>query len=417
MGKRVVIIGAGIVGVATAIYLQREGYQVTLIDKRGVAEGASYGNAGVLASCSMIPVTVPGMLTKIPHYLLDPLGPVTLKKRFALKHVGWFFDYLKHCRHLEASRVSAGIQHLVSHSLEEHLSLCGQTSASRYLKEQPYVFLYPSEREYLDEHWSWNTRSLLGYQSETIGGHELHQYIPGLAKKVDFGVICSQEVGGCSNPGAYVKALAETVLHSGGELLHRHVRGFQSSGSKVTEILTDQGSLAADIVVITAGVWSKALIESLGVACPLVAESGYHHMFLGQQLALPGPTMWSPGKCVWSPMQTGLRVAGAAEFSGLEAPHNASFSARLIQHTRQIFPDTDVSNYRSWQGHRPSFPDSLPIIGAVPTRSNVFCGLGHQHIGLTSGPKTGRWLVELINQGESYELSSYAVDRFGYMPC
>ena len=189
---------------------------------------------------------------------------------------------------------------------------------------------------------------------------------------------------------------------------------FVLEGGQVRGVITQDGEIHhSDKVVLAAGVWSKALLQQLNCNVSLESERGYHVTVKQAQASLNNMIISAEGKFVMTPMSMGLRVAGTAEFAGLNAPHQNQRAQILLAQAKRFLPDIKVDNTSTWSGHRPATPDSLPVIGAVPKHGNVFCAFGHGHLGLTLGPTTGRLLAELIS-GEPSEpsLAALRVDRF-----
>ena len=217
-----------------------------------------------------------------------------------------------------------------------------------------------------------------------------------------------------TNPGQYVKDLADTLVEIGGRVLQADVRGFVFDGDGTVGLETTEGPVNADAVVIAAGAWSARLTEQLGHRVPLESERGYHVELDKPSIVPPIPVMMTDGKCVAAPMADGLRIAGIVEFGGLDAPPNPRPLRVLIERVRQLVPGITFEGYREWLGHRPATTDSLPVVGGSPTHPNVFFAFGHHHVGLTGGPKTGRLIAELIiGSGSNLDLTPYHVDRFG----
>ncbi|MEO0671120.1 MAG: FAD-dependent oxidoreductase, partial [Pseudomonadota bacterium] len=227
-----------------------------------------------------------------------------------------------------------------------------------------------------------------------------------------FGVRCGDH-GRITDPGRYVKDLATSFEAGGGTVLRASVQDVLRDESGVTGIVTDVGQVHCDRLVVTAGVWSKGLASKLGIKTPLETERGYHIELYDPSLTPRAPTMIASGKFVLTPMEGRLRVAGLVEFGGLEAPPNAARSDMLLRAVRRAFPTLTFGETKTWMGHRPAPPDSIPYLGAVSSVSGAFVGYGHHHVGLTSGPRTGRVLANLIaGRTPNFDLAPYAAERF-----
>lgn len=409
--EHVVVIGAGITGVATALWLQRAGVRVTLVDREGPAAGASFGNAGVLASGSVVPVTVPGLLWKAPRMLLDPDQPLFLKWSYLPKLLGFLPKYLKHGTAAQVERISKGLFDVLHDSPDQHLSLARGTPAETFIKTGSYVFGYADKSAFEADRFVWDIRARRNLPSREMDAAALAAFDPALKGRFGYGVDCEGH-GQITDPGAYIAALTDSFVDKGGALLIASVKGFRFDDGRVAAIETDQGDVSGDSFVVTTGAWSADLAKALGVTVPLEAERGYHMEFHNPSITLRAPTMVAAGKFVATPMAGRLRCAGVIEFGGLHAgPSNAPLDL-MKRKVAQVFPDLQADKITTWLGHRPATADSLPVIGAAPRAPNVWLGYGHQHVGLTGGPKTGRWLAQMITgQSVNTDLAPFAPSR------
>ena len=404
----VVVIGAGIVGVSTAIWLQREGHQVTLIDREGPAAGTSYGNAGVLAAGSVVPVPVPGLIPKIPKLLFGRNQPLFLRWPHLPRLIPFLLPYLANGRRAPLERISAGLAELLRDSPDQHLALAAGTGAERFVRKSDYLFAYADRKAFQADSYGWMLRKKHGFRFEEMDEDRIAAYDPALAGRFGFAVRCLDH-GFVTDPGQYVAALARHVEDNGGELRITEVH--RVSDDAVVE--TADGDIAADRVVVTAGIWSKNLVSGLGQKVPMESERGYHVEFHDPSIKFRSPVMVASLKGVLSPMDNRLRCAGLVEFGSLHAPPSSAPTDLIIRKVKELFPDLTHGRVETWMGHRPSTTDSLPIIGKVGSSGRVLAGFGHQHIGLTAGPRTGRWLSRLVSDKiPNEDLRAYAPDRF-----
>ncbi len=203
--KTVAVIGAGIVGVSTALWLQRDGHTVILIDRAGPGEGASCGNGGILASCAVVPVTVPGLFLKAPAMLFGADGPLFLRWSYLPRLTPWLLRYLKGCRAKETKRIATAIAGLVGNSLEEHQQLAAGTPAERWLKPSDYLYLYRDRAAFQGDSFGWNLRKEHGVAWEEMAGQAVRDYDPIFADDQGFAVRLREHHGHITDPGAYVR--------------------------------------------------------------------------------------------------------------------------------------------------------------------------------------------------------------------
>lgn len=411
MTRHVAVIGAGIVGVSTGIWLKRAGMDVTIIDRGAPGTGTSHGNAGILAACAMVPVTAPGLARKAPAMLLDRDFPLFMRWSYLPRLLPWLRKYLSHANDTDTRRICAGLTHIVADSVEQHKSLCDNLGLGDWVTESDYCFAYQNRAAFDAESYVWARRKEAGFEPDLISGEAVRDYEPMLGDDITL-IARMKQHGYIRSPGGYVQALAQAFEGMGGTLMQAEVKDFDLSGGQVSAVRTDQGTVACDDVVLATGVWSRPMMAKLGLNVPLESERGYHIVFEGATGGPSRPFMIASGKFVATPMEQGLRCAGIVEFGGLDAGPSKAPLALLRRQARQAFPNLKASNEIEWIGHRPAPSDSLPLIGEVG-QSRVFTAFGHHHIGLTGGPKTGRLVAGLIaGQPVNTDLSPYHPQRF-----
>ena len=408
--KHIIVVGAGIVGVSTAIWLQRDGHDVTLIDREGPAAGASFGNAGVLTSSSVAPIPSPGLWRKAPGMLFDPDQPLFLQWSALPRLLPFLRSYLANGRADRMETISHGLSQLLHDAPDQHASLAAGTGAEQYVGREDYIYCYDSRADY-DADKTWELRRARGVAHQEMDAGALAAHDPALDGRFGFGVLCSNH-GRISDPGAYVRALATHFEDQGGVLAVAEITGFKLEDGACVGVQTDAGLQTADAYVLTTGAWSDRLRRDLGVSVPVQAERGYHVEFTKPSVQLKSTVMVTGGKFVAHSMDGRMRCAGVVEFGDVDAPASDAPIALLKRQMKRYFPELEYDEVVEWVGPRPATPDSLPVVGVTPKASNVFVGYGHQHVGLSGGPKTGRWLSQLATgQSPNENLQAYAADR------
>ncbi|MGR3511727.1 MAG: NAD(P)/FAD-dependent oxidoreductase [Paracoccaceae bacterium] len=410
--RHIAVIGAGIVGVATAIWLQRDGHRVTLIDKLGPGEGASHGNGGVLATCAMVPVTGPGLMKRAPRMLFDPNQPLFMKWSYLPKLLPWLRKYLAVANEADTRRIAKAINGVVGDSVEEHRALAKGTGAERWIVPSDYLYLYKDRAAFEGDALAWDIRRSHGVAWEELEGAALQAYDGVYAPDQSFGVRLPDH-GRISDPGKYVKALAAHLEAQGGAVVTGTVEDVVRDGGQVTGLRVDGETIACDGAVLAAGAWSGPLARSLGIDVPLESERGYHIELWEPSVMPKTPVMIASGKFVATPMEGRLRLAGIVELGGLDLPPSKAPFDLLRRAARAAMPGLTWKDETEWMGHRPAPADSIPIIGAVPGLNGAYTAFGHHHIGLTSGPKTGRLLAQMIaGRAPNLDVGVYSPARF-----
>jgi D-amino-acid dehydrogenase len=388
------IIGAGIIGMSTAAFLQREGYRVTVIDRVAPGEGCSFGNAGGLAFAEIVPTVHPNMLMKIPGWLMDPLGPLTIRWSYLPKALPWFMSMARNSLPDRVKAITEARANLALRVVSDFETLLKAAGTADLIRYQDTLRLYETEAQYAGDAAERAAKNAYGFETKRLSGDDVRELEPAIGPAVHCGVFH----GGwyfLTNPGRAVKSIAAEVVKNGGMIIADDVVSLVREGNRVTGLqLRAQGLHTLDKLVICAGAYSHLLARQLGEKVLLEAAR-------------------SPGAA--TPMEMGLRLAGSDEFAGLDAAPNYARADALWTNFKRVLPglrEPDAETTR-WMGRRPGTPDSLPVIGPSKTTANVWYGFGHGHMGLTWGPTTGRLISEIMTGGKSnIDLSPFRADRF-----
>jgi len=398
----VVVIGAGIVGAATALELLRDGHQVSILEpgEPGGEQAASYGNGTLLNPSSVIPVSSPGLWKKVPGYLRDPLGPLTIRWSYLPRLWPWLRRFIRAGSTVAKVEATArAIAPLIADSPALHRALAYEAGVPELIHQQGVLFPFPTRADYEAEATSWRIRADNGTRWIELSADELRQREPGLDRRYTFALLV-EENGQCIDPGAYVSALVRTAVAHGAMLRQGRAQGFRMEGGRLKAVRMEAGEIAADRAVIAAGAHSKALAAAAGDVVPLETERGYHALIAHPEGGPRTPMMPSDGKMAMVMTPQGLRIAGQVELAGLAAAPNWKRAEILrdfaVQTWTGLPSDLPAERVKVWMGHRPSMPDSLPCIGLATGCADVVHAFGHGHIGLTAGPMTGKLVADLI---------------------
>lgn len=415
----VVVIGAGIVGAVTAVELLRDGHEVTILDpgEPGGEQAASYGNGAWFSPSSVLPVTAPGVGRKVPGWLMDPLGPLTIRWRYLPRALPWLWRFVKAGKDWKrVRRLARAMRPLVADCPERHAALAEEAGVGHLVSRTGLMYVFPSRKEFEAEAEGWKIRGEMGVKWLELDEDELRQRVPELDRRYTFGVLI-EEGAHCLDPGAYVAALVALAKHRGANVVKGRATGFAFIGPKLRGVETDGAPIACNAAVIAAGARSKALARAVGSRVPLETERGYHAAILDPETGPRIPVMPSDGKMVATMTAGTLRIAGQVEIAGLEAKPNWRRAEALRKVALRTFPglprDLPKSRVKVWMGHRPSMPDSLPCIGRARDCGNVVLAFGHGHIGLASGAISGRLVADIVSGKKPViDPAPYSPDRF-----
>lgn len=409
----VAVIGTGIVGTCTAAWLQRDGHQVTFFDPQAPGEACSFGNAGSLSPSACLPVGMPGMWRRAPKWLLDPLGPLTVRWRYAPAVVPWLLRMLRHSTRDEVTRIATALRTLLEPIFECYGALLPPAGGEHLVRRSGCLYVYSSREKAAQWAWGMQLRRSLGVRLIDIGQEELEALEPDLKGRFRFGIL-APENGSTTDPSALVKTLHAHCVARGAGMVRQAAAGFERSGRQVTAVRAADGSRTlVDGAVVAAGAWSGALAAALGSQVPLETQRGYHVTVHSSNLALRHTVMAVENNLMVNPMAMGLRLAGTVEFAGLRAPPRYERAQALLHLGRQLFPHLDTSVTTQWMGHRPCLPDSLPVVGRARSADNAWLAFGHGHMGMCMAASTGREVAHLVAGREpQIDLRPFRPDRF-----
>ena len=401
-----IVIGAGIVGICTALYLQENGRQVTLIDRMAPGEGTSSGNAGIISVGSVHPEAMPGIWKEIPHMLLQRRAPISLRPAYLPKILPWFAGFLASSSVAKADQSSVGISALSIRALDFLQPLVQKANATAMLQQEGSIYVSETAAQFAAAKRNSAYYDRRGVEYQIIEGGELIELEPSLRPGLAGGVLV--HAGGNSvSPLALSQSLFSLFQKQGGGFIQAEVTGFKTEGNRVTAVQTDSDQPCLEVFV-TAGAYSKTLAKQLGSAVLLDTERGYSIQLPTPGIELKRPLLFGARAFAVTSMQDGLRLAGTVEFAGLKAKPNYKRAHVLAEQAAYLFPKLNTEGGEPWMGYRPSMPDTVPVISASPNYANVFFGFGHGHLGLTQAGVTGAMLSALATGDEP----PVAVDQF-----
>ena len=412
MTKHIAIIGAGVVGLACATQLQLRGYKVSVIDPRDPGEYCSFGNAGCLSRASFVPLGLPGSWKKVPRWLMDPNGPFTIPLQYSLQVFPWLWRLHLATSLKKINEIADALYPLVDTSIAKWLPLADRAGVRELIVQKGYAFAYESATGFAADSLGREIRTSRGVKIEVITGPEIQEFDPVLSPHLTH-LVYLPEQGHCPSPIRLSRALADTLKINGAKFHNFEVKAFSFSNDKVNKIIGDGNEITIDGVVICAGAYSHFLSAMLGSKLPLETERGYHTVFEAPQISLKVPTCSGEGKWFATPMEDGIRISGTVELAGLHAPPNYTRADNLGHAVKKLLPNIQGNSSKNWMGHRPSLPDSKPVIGRSPKFSNAFFAFGHGHVGLTAAAPTSEIIADLIDGAKpSMNIKPFTANRF-----
>ncbi|MGJ3261667.1 MAG: NAD(P)/FAD-dependent oxidoreductase [Salinarimonas sp.] len=408
----IVVIGAGVVGLACARALVRDGHAVRVVDRALAGDRASFGNAGGLAVSEIAPAASPGLWMQVPRWLFDPLGPLSVRLAHAPRLVPWLRRFLASGTPTEIARISAANAALARRVYDDIVPLLSDIGLSDDLRREGALTLYETEAGFAAERADWERRVAHGFPNETLTGDEARAMEPALSPRIARAVF-DPSWATVADPRRIVEGL-EAWLRGHGVAFHEaEATALEPRLDRVSIALADGTVGDADLVVVAAGAWSARLAASVGDRALLEAERGYNVTIPQPSVSLTRQLVFAERKFVATPLAIGLRIGGAAEFAGLDAPARLARADALARLARIYLPDLDTRGGTRWMGQRPSTPDGLPVIGWSPGKGRVIYAFGHGHLGLTQAATTGRLVAGLLSGDTGgIDMAPYEIARF-----
>ncbi|MGB0506515.1 MAG: NAD(P)/FAD-dependent oxidoreductase [Pikeienuella sp.] len=408
----ITVLGAGIVGICTAIALAEKGLRVTLVDRDAPGQATSYGNAGIVSPWSIIPQSMPGLWKKVPGWLLDPLGPVAIRPSYLPRMAPWGLRFLHEGRSSRIGAISEAMDLLNRDNVSLYREFLRGTGEDSLLRDSYYVHAFRNADAANLDAKDYVMRREVGAPVEKIGAAELRDLEPALSQEFEAAILLKGQAR-VTSPGRLGSVLAKKFAHHGGLILRKDVSAIAQGADGSWDWMAGGQRHSSPKLVIAMGVWSAKLLKPLGIRIPLESERGYHVSFADPGVGLTHSVMDMDMKFVASSMEEGLRVAGTAEFAGLDAPINQKRLDGLTTLAQRMLPDLNTNSISTWSGQRPSLPDSLPCIGEVEGFPNLIAAFGHSHYGLMMAPKTGRIVADVATgNAPNINLSPFKALRF-----
>jgi len=410
----VAVVGNGIVGSCCAAWLQRDSHSITFIDPIEPGEATSFGNAGSLSPSACLPVAMPGMWKKAPRWLLDPLGPLSVRWRYAPVVLPWLLRFMRYSEPAQVIRIATALRGLLAPIFDCYQPLLEHAGATDLVRRSGCLYVYSGADAAKQWQWGMALRRSLGVTLRDVGQEELETLEPDLKGRFRFGVL-APENGSTPDPSALTKAIFNRCVADGAKIRRSRAMGIRVTGDRVTSLVLQNGELLdCDGVLLAGGAWSGDLARALGAGVPLETQRGYHVTVHSNNLALRHTVMAVEHNLMINPMGMGLRLAGTVEFAGLRAAPNFARAGALLSKGRELFPHLDTSDTSEWMGHRPCLPDSLPVISRAPRLQNAWLAFGHGHVGMCGAASTGREIANLVaGRRPQIDLAPFDAKRFG----
>jgi len=409
------VIGGGIVGVCCALYLQRAGYAVTLVDPEAPGNSTAKWSCGQMAVGEVVPLSKPGILRKVPGWLLDSTGPLALRPSALPGILPWFMRFVACARPARIRQIATELANLTHHAYDDYAPLLAACAQPDWFGEYPVLEVFESPQGLAHERAHLALREELGFQVQALDGKAIGDLEPALAGKFQQGLLFADWRQVRDTEG-FIVALTDSFVQQGGRRLQTRVTRIEEANGRATGVQLEDGQQrAADVLVLAAGVGSKRLWGALGVSVPLAGIGGYQAVVADPGVMLRHSVIYADGGFCFSPMTRGLQIGGTIEFAADGAAPDMRRADIIVHKARRLLPAlrAEAGNMEYGVGWRPFVPDTKPVIDRSPRLTNVLLAFGHGQLGLTLGATTGR-LVAQMARGEApaQDITPFRANRF-----
>ncbi|NKB77386.1 MAG: FAD-dependent oxidoreductase [Gammaproteobacteria bacterium] len=394
--KKIIVAGAGFVGVCCALELAKKGFDVTLVDRNQPGEEASFGNAGIICNSGIHPLAS----TTIKHQLPSLATNRDTRFRLHWPHfpslLPWLGQFLGNCNDTANSHGTAALSYLLRHSVSHHRELLHESNAIRYLNDTGWLRLYRDDAGFEDTKEERLRYERNGVSFRIVNAQDIAELEPHLIRQYAKG-IWLDGTPTVTNPSAVCKAYTALFISLGGTFKQGTISHITQTRSG-WELTTQEENMASTDIVVAMGASSPLLLKTTKLKNRIAIERGYHYLY--QPLAnkpLTRSIIDTHAGFVLTPMEMGIRATSAVELVAKHTRPTPRQINALIPEIQNTFPLGKQLLDKPWMGHRPSTPDSLPIIGPTPHRDGLWQAFGHGHLGLTLGPTTGKWIADTIS--------------------
>jgi D-amino-acid dehydrogenase len=411
---KVTVIGAGVIGLCSAYYLQKEGYEVSVIERNDLTNGCSFGNLGYVSPSHFIPLATPGIISQGMKWMMSSSSPFYIKPRLNLDLVRWGLTFWKNANAKTVEESAPHLNNLLQLSRELTIDLKNELPDSYDFTEKGVWMLYKSEKTGEHEKHLADQANSYGLKTIICNGQEVQDYEKNVAVDVAGGVLYLED---CHlNPAAFIGSLHQKLKASGVKFyLNTDVTGFESNAGIISKVITDKGAIETEEVVIANGSWMENIAKLLGIKLLMQPGKGYSFEYENLERNLSYPSILVDDRVATTPIGDWLRIGGTMELSGhsdtvLPKRVNAVYEA-----FKKYYPDLTIAApdiRKTWFGYRPVSPDGMPYIGRHSKYKNLSFAGGHAMLGISAAAGTGKLIAEIVkHQKTSIEMKAFNPER------
>ena len=413
--ENVVIIGGGIIGLCSAYYLEKEGYEVTVVDRGDITDGCSFGNMGFISPSHFVPLASPGIISEGLKYMLSSSSPFYVKPRMNIDFMKWGYHFYRNSNALTAKNNALPLHGILKLSRSLINDLSAELGDTFSLEEKGCLMMCKESKTLAHEFELAEAGEKLGLRVERLDASQVQQLEPNVEVAVSGAVLFKDD---CHvDPGKLMVKLYRYLCEKGVSFhLGATVSGFEKNADAVTAVITDKGRHACKNVVVATGSWLPVIGKMLGVNLLLQPGKGYSYTYDAVPENITYPAILVDGRCAISPWKNKLRIGGTMELSGINSNVLMKRMHGIYNSVKRFYPGLRIEEplpEKVWHGLRPVTPDGLPYIGKTSRFTNVVFAGGHAMLGLSQGTGTGKLVTEIIHgKKTSIDISAFNPNRY-----
>ncbi|WP_341313532.1 FAD-dependent oxidoreductase [Paraburkholderia sp. IMGN_8] len=408
-----VVIGGGIVGVCCALYLQRGGYEVTLVDPEAPGNSTAKWSCGQMAVSEVIPLSKPGILMKVPGWLMDQKGPLALRPGALPGILPWLLRFMASARHSKIVDIAQSMATLTHDVYTDYAPLLEICEDKALLGQRPVLELFDNPNAIERDKAHLELRQSLGFSYQRLNATEIADLEPALAGRFSHGLLFP-DWRFVSDTEGFIAALTGSFVSRGGRRVRSTAARIDESSGRATGVTLENGErIAASHVVVAAGTGSRRFFGQLGVNVPLEGVAGYQALLRNPGVEIRHSIIYADGGFCFTPMTRGLQIGGTIEFAGRDAKPNFKRAEIIVEKAKRILPELRTDGIEFGVGYRPFLPDTKPVIDRSQRLQNVFMAFGHGQLGLTLGATTGKLIGDMVaGRATKQNLAPFSAYRF-----
>jgi D-amino-acid dehydrogenase len=412
---KIAIIGGGVIGLCCAYYLQKEGYQITVIDRGDISDGCSFGNMGYISPSHFVPLASPGIIKQGLKWMLSASSPFYIKPRLNLDLIRWGMKFRKNSNAATVAKNSPHLNDILQLSRSLITAFKNDIGDIFDMEEIGCLMMCKQQKTLDHEFHLADDAEKFGLKVERLNRAGVQEIEPDVETDVAGAVLFKDD---CHfHPGKMMIALKNYLEKNGVQFqLNTTVSGFEKANGKIGTVITDKGNFTADEFIISCGSWLPQVAKMMGIKLLLQAGKGYSYTYPFIEKNIKYPAILVDGRCAITPWGSQLRIGGTMELSGINNIILEKRMQGIYNSAKDFYPGLKIGFPpvdKIWSGLRPVTPDGLPFIGRHTSIKNVVFAGGHAMLGISMGTGTGKLVTELIQgKKQRFDMGAFGLERF-----